>query len=222
MRSLISLSRANLKSFVRDRAALFWTLAFPILFVVLFGTIFAGGGTPHYDLGWVDQDGTPAAGQLRAGFERSGVITLHAGTLGDEKDAMSKGKVAGIVVVPAGTGAAIGTAQAGGSASPVQLTIYTDPTRANTAQALTSIADAVAQATNVALSGRPPLLSVNAQSLQTNQLSNVSYFVPSILAMALMQLGVFAAIPLVQQREKLILKRLNATPLPRWTGRGPS
>jgi ABC-2 type transport system permease protein len=31
-----------------------------------------------------------------------------------------------------------------------------------------------------------------------------------------MQLGVFAAIPLVQQREKLILKRLNATPLPRW------
>jgi ABC-2 type transport system permease protein len=45
----------------------------------------------------------------------------------------------------------------------------------------------------------------------------VSYFVPSILAMALMQLGVFAAIPLVQQREKLILKRLNATPLPRWT-----
>ena len=35
--------------------------------------------------------------------------------------------------------------------------------------------------------------------------------------MALMQLGIFAAIPLVAQREKLILKRLNATPLPRWT-----
>jgi ABC-2 type transport system permease protein len=28
---------------------------------------------------------------------------------------------------------------------------------------------------------------------------------------------VFAAIPLVQQRERLILKRRNATPLPRWT-----
>jgi ABC-2 type transport system permease protein len=34
--------------------------------------------------------------------------------------------------------------------------------------------------------------------------------------MALMQPGLFGAIPLVQQREKLILKRLNATPLPRW------
>jgi ABC-2 type transport system permease protein len=35
--------------------------------------------------------------------------------------------------------------------------------------------------------------------------------------MALMQLGVFAAIPLVAQREKQILKRLSATPLARST-----
>jgi ABC-2 type transport system permease protein len=34
--------------------------------------------------------------------------------------------------------------------------------------------------------------------------------------MALMQLGVFAAVPLVQQREKGILKRMGATPLARW------
>jgi ABC-2 type transport system permease protein len=44
----------------------------------------------------------------------------------------------------------------------------------------------------------------------------VAYLVPSILAMALMQLGIFAAIPLVQQREKGILKRIGATPLARW------
>ncbi len=61
------------------------------------------------------------------------------------------------------------------------------------------------------------MLTVQSQTIQTEQLNSVSYFVPSILAMALMQLGIFAAIPLVQQREKLILKRLNATPLPRWT-----
>src|SRR5262245_22600117 len=139
MRSLISLSRANLKSFVRDRAALFWTLAFPVLFVVLFGTIFSGGGNPNYDLGFVDQDGTPAAAQLRSAFERSGVVTLHDGTLDAEKDAMSKGNVSGVVLVPAGTGAAIAAAQAGGSASEVKLTIYTDPSRTNTAQALKSI-----------------------------------------------------------------------------------
>ena len=61
MRGLRSLTVANLKSFVRDRAAVFWTLAFPVIFIVLFGTIFAGGGTPEYTIAWVDEDGTPAA-----------------------------------------------------------------------------------------------------------------------------------------------------------------
>jgi ABC-2 type transport system permease protein len=72
-------------------------------------------------------------------------------------------------------------------------------------------------AANLQLSGATPILTVDVETLQTSRLNSVSFFVPSILAMALMQLGIFAAIPLVEQREKLILKRLNATPLPRWT-----
>ena len=217
MRGLVSLSRANLKSFVRDRAALFWTLAFPVLFVVLFGTIFSGGGNLHYDVGWVDQDGTPAVSQLRAAFERTGLLTLHDGSLETERAAMERGDVDGVIVVPAGTGLAIGAASGGRGGAPATLVVYTDPTRTNASQGLVQIANAVTMGTNLALSGRPAALAVQEQTLQTQRLSNVSYFVPSILAMALMQLGVFAAIPLVQQREKLILKRLNATPLPRWT-----
>jgi ABC-2 type transport system permease protein len=40
--------------------------------------------------------------------------------------------------------------------------------------------------------------------------------VPSMLGLSVMQVGIFAAIPLVADREKLILKRLAATPLRRW------
>ena len=54
------------------------------------------------------------------------------------------------------------------------------------------------------------------QAIQTNDFNYLSYLIPSILGMSLMQGGVFAAIPLVADREKLILKRLGATPLRRW------
>jgi ABC-2 type transport system permease protein len=202
---------------MRDRAALFWTLAFPILFVILFGTIFSGGGKPNYTIGWVDQDGTPAAGQVRAGFERTGLVTLHDGILADEQAAMWRGDIDAIVVVPYGVGTTLAAAQAGGTPGAASLVLYTDPTRTNASATLSQIAMAVTTSVNLGLSGRPPVLSIEPQSFQTQQLSDVSYFVPSILAMALMQLGIFAAIPLVQQREKLILKRLSATPLPRWT-----
>ena len=212
---LAALSIANLKSFTRDRAALFWTLAFPVVFVILFGTIFSGTGA-QYELGWVDDDGGAAAKALRVAFAANAPVELTDGTFEESKARMLSGDVDGILVIPKGLQAVIDAAQAGQHPDPIDVTIVTDPSRANTALALQQIAAGLVMAANLRLSGAAPLLSVAPENLQTNQLNSVSFFVPSILAMALMQLGVFASIPLVQQREKGILKRLNATPLPRW------
>jgi ABC-2 type transport system permease protein len=68
----------------------------------------------------------------------------------------------------------------------------------------------------VNLGGRPPLVVPSPQIVQTENLNAISYFVPSMLGLSIMQVGIFAAIPLVADREKLILKRLAATPLRRW------
>src|SRR6185369_10061473 len=216
MRSLASLTLANLRSFSRDRAALFWTLAFPIVFVIMFGTIFAGGGDNKYNVGWVDQDGSAVSAQLRSALADNAPVKLTDGTLDSAREAMRKGDLDGIIVIPAGLADAVGKLGAGGQPSPVTLTVITDPSRTSTSQAILQIASGIISAANLQLSGASPVLAVTVDSLQTQQLNSVSFIVPSILAMALMQLGVFAAIPLVQQREKLILKRLNATPLPRW------
>ena len=212
MRSLVSLTRANLRSFSRDRAALFWTLAFPIVFVIMFGTIFAGGGDPKYSLGWVDQDGSAVSAELRSALADNAPVELTDATLDEARAAMTKGDLDGIIVIPKGLAGV--AARRGGL--PLTVTVITDPSRSSTSAAVLQIANGLVAAANLQLSGATPLLAVGVDSLQTQQLNSVSFIVPSILAMALMQLGVFAAIPLVQQREKLILKRLNATPLPRW------
>jgi ABC-2 type transport system permease protein len=217
--ALAVLTEANVRSFLRDRAALFWTLAFPIIFVILFGTIFAGGGNASFKLGWVDQDGTPTSAQLHEVFGSTKVFDLRDSSQDDALAAMSRGDVDAVLVVAKGYSAAVAAAQSAAGAAPTTsaVTLYTDPSRNTASQTITQIVTSVVMAENQALSGRPAVLTVDTKSYQTQQLSGVSYFVPSILAMALMQLGIFAAIPLVQQREKLILKRLNATPLPRWT-----
>ena len=62
------LTIANIKSFYRDRAALFWTIAFPVIFVVLFGSIFSGNGPSTFTVGWVDQDQSAGSAQLREAF----------------------------------------------------------------------------------------------------------------------------------------------------------
>jgi ABC-2 type transport system permease protein len=220
MRPLLNLTAANLKSFIRDRAALFWTLAFPLVFILLFGTIFSSSGRDvNYKVGWVDQDSTPASAQLRQIFGTVSVFTISDESLDDAFAAMKKGDVKAVVVVPKDYARAVAAAQTGvpngGVAGlSVALTVYTDPSQQTTSAVISGIVSSVVARVN--LGDRSPAIAVETRAIQAENITVAAYFVPSILAMALMQLGLFGAIPLVQQREKLILKRLSATPLKRW------
>jgi ABC-2 type transport system permease protein len=213
MRALWALTVANIRSYTRDRAALFWTLAFPLIFIFMFGFIFQGGGAFTMQVGWVDEDGSPAATELRAAF-----AAQPGAELTDlERDAavaqMQDGDIDTVLVVPAGYGEAVAAAS-GGSGPPASLEIYTDPSRESTTAAVMQSVGAVLGAVN--LGGRPPTVVPEPVTIQTENLNFISYFVPSMLALSVMQVGIFAAIPLVADREKLILKRLAATPLRRW------
>lgn len=212
MRALLLLTLANIRSFVRDRAALFWTLAFPLIFVVLFGSIFSGGGGQR-TLGWVDNDGSPTSGELRAAFAAQANVELADGAESDVLERMRRGEVAAVIVVPAGFGAQVG---ANDPARPASVAVYTDPSQSAASGAVYQIVGSVLGEMNLRIAGRGPAIVPDARTIQTQDLNFISYLVPSILGMALMQLGVFSAIPLVADREKLILKRLNATPLRRW------
>jgi len=214
MRALIALTLANIKSFVRDRAALFWTLAFPLIFIFLFGFIFEGGGGSGVTIAFVDVDASPASTQLRDAFKASEGIELTETTEDDALAQMRDGEVDAVIVVPDGYGDEIAAGTAGTGTGPAAVTVYTDPSR----QELTaSVFQAVGSVLGVVnLGGRPPLVITDVKTIQTENLNFISYFVPSILALSVMQVGIFAAVPLVADREKLILKRLAATPLRRW------
>jgi ABC-2 type transport system permease protein len=180
------------------------------MFVFLFGWIFGGSSDSKVAIGFVDQDNTQVSMGLQQSFSQVTLLTIQTGSLEAEKAAMQHGDISAIVVVPSGTGAAV----AAKSATSIQL--YIDPSSSQVSQVVEQIADQIANRFNLQLAGGSSVVGIQQMTLQSTNISTVAYLVPSILAMALMQLGVFAAIPLVQQREKGILKRIGATPLARW------
>lgn len=214
MQALLTLTLANIRTFVRDRAALFWMLAFPLLFIVMFGLIFQGGGGSRLTLGWVDADNSTASAQLRETFAEQAGVTLVDGSEGESIDQMKLGKVDAFIVVPAGYGETLAATSEAGGGVPAGITVYTDPSRSALVGEVYQAVGTVLGVVN--LGGRPPLVVPNAETVQTENLNAISYIVPSMLGLSVMQLGIFAAIPLVADREKLILKRLAATPLRRW------
>lgn len=213
MTALLALTVANIRSYVRDRAALFWTLAFPLIFIFMFGFIFQEGGESRLTLGWVDEDGSPHAIQLRQAFAGQEGTEIVDATRDAALARMREGEVDAVIVVPAGYGEAIAAGQSGASAA-TEVVVYTDPSRSNLVASVYQSVQAVLGVVN--LGGRPPLVVPQPETLQTENLNFISYFVPSMLGLSVMQVGIFAAIPLVADREKLILKRLAATPLRRW------
>ena len=213
MTALLALTVANIKTYVRDRAALFWTLAFPLIFILLFGFIFQGSGESRLTFGWVDEDGSPASAELHQRFDDQAGVTLQDGTSDETLASMRQGDVDAVIVVPGGYGETL-AANAEGGGLPASITVYTDPSRSALVGEVYQAVGTVLGILN--LGDRPPLVIPKPETIQTENLNFISYFVPSILGLSVMQVGIFAAIPLVADREKLILKRLAATPLRRW------
>jgi ABC-2 type transport system permease protein len=149
--------------------------------------------------------------------EATALLKLTDGTQDDLLTKMRAGDLDAVIVVPVGLGDQIARSTSGAAATePLALVVYTDPSQTTKSQTIQQIVSQVVGAANQVASGTPPVLVMQAAPVQTQELTAAAYFVPSILAMALMQLGIFSAIPLVEQRQKLILKRLSATPLRRW------
>jgi ABC-2 type transport system permease protein len=212
MKALWQLYLANVKEFVRDRMAMFWTLAFPIFFIVIFGIIFSGTSGTTFDVGLAVEDNGPTATALQQAFRSVQAFKLAEGKRDELLAQLKNGKLRALIVIPAGVSQAVSTGQ------PARVETYYDPSSQTTAQIVLTIVGKVVDGVDQGLTQRPTLLLVDPQPITANNLGEIDLLLPGILAMSLMQLGLFATAPaLVQLREQQVLRRIGATPLPRVT-----
>ncbi len=213
MSTVISLYRASIKEFVRDRAALFWTFAFPVIFIVLFGLIFSGNSSPSYTVGLVNEDGGAVGNTLAQTFGKVKPFTIKTGTREAEVDHLKKGQIDLVIVIPSGLSQAI----ASGQTAQVQM-VYDPSSSPTNAQIVVNIVQQVLADFNSGYTHvTPPLALATPQTVTAHHESGIDFLMPGVLAMSLMQLGLFAtATPLVSLRQDQVLRRLGATPLPRW------
>ena len=211
MRSFGKLLQSDLKQFLRDRTALFFTFAFPILFMIIFGFVFSGADDVSYNMVLADQDMSAVSTQITGALQQIPIFKLSESSLDDGLTQLKNGKVSAVVVIPAGMQADV---DAGKTAD---LTVYYDPSQTTSSQIILSALEQTTSALNQRLTGAPVLVSLDPQSIQTHNLSYIDFLVPGILAMSILFLGLFGSLTLVDRRERKILKRFAATPISRST-----
>jgi ABC-2 type transport system permease protein len=211
MRAFYKLLISDLKQFFRDKTALFFTFAFPIIFIFIFGWVFSGAGNVSYDIGLVNNDSSSAGEGISQMLNQIPIFEISEGELDIRLEELEKGELKAVVVIPADIESSISSGQL------AEIKVYYDPTQTTSAQIIIPVLRQVVDEANRQLTQQPLLLQLSEESIQAHDLKDIDYLVPGILAMSVLFLGLLGSIVLVERREKKILKRFGATPLHRST-----
>jgi ABC-2 type transport system permease protein len=198
MTAFLSLSQALVKGFVRDRQAVFFSVFFPLMFLVLFGGVFANQGTSKIDLVEVGNvgliDHLPSQG--RAAFHDAFTVT-KTHSLAHAIQQVRDGD-AGLAVEQRGKKVIVHYSRA-------------DQVTAAVAQGTIR---SFVQYANLAASGRPPTFGYQAKQVEDKSLQTIQYVTPSLLGWAISMSATFgAAATLVGWRTTKLLRRMRLAPV---------
>lgn len=215
MKAFTNVFLAHFKQFTRDKGALFFTFIFPIMLILIFGWVFHDPGAQTFKVGFVDQGSPQSASLITQGLDsitldkNEKVFEIRKGTVDELLQSLRDGDLAAVIVIPE----SMDTSIRQGQRTDVQ--VYYDPSRTSSQQILIPILNQVINGIDRQLQGSSQLIGMEERSIQSRDLRYMDYLLPGILAMSLMFTGVYAGLPIIQQRQAHIIKRLGATPLRR-------
>jgi ABC-2 type transport system permease protein len=244
MNALFQLYWANLTEFLSNRRALFLTVAFPILFIVIFGLVFTNQEKQSATIGVIVRDTGEVGPQILNGLQEMTKAKVPEPTKdgkpapktglgkpgGDEdsnpfseivfeqgdakilEESLRLGKVDAVLSIHENTTEAVT------EGDPVALTLQIDSSRQTLIPLLRGGMSVILEQMNSQITGQDPLITLKTVNARSRNLRTIDYLLPGILAMSIMQLGLFAtAQPLIALRVTGVLKQLGATPLKRST-----
>ena len=202
MRPFRAMVKANLKMNVRNRTALVWNLAFPAIFILIFGAVFGQEDAVEFDVGLVGPP-SPLRDGTRAALAESEAFSVHDGDEADQLEALEEGERDVVLVF----------GEAGVGQPTIRL--YYDETEGPNALVAIGAVRQVVLGVVLATSGRELPLPIEEQPVTGEDVSYIDFFVPGILAMSLMNSGVIGlSTAFVSYRERGILRRIKVTPFP--------
>lgn len=228
MKALSKLFFSSLKTYLRDRQALFWTIFFPVMFVVLFGLFkFERMGTSHIAV--IDQAKSDESSKFIKELKKIDILKIHQ----DEEDktkakeSLKKGDLDFVLIIPESfkkpeppkPSGPLGTEDHTRMeqmpktfSTPIEL--YYDEANTQLNPLVFGLLNQFLTYSNLKAVGAPELFSLDKKPVKSRNIGYLDILVPGILGMAVMTSAVSGmAADIAESREKKILKRLFVTPL---------
>jgi len=216
-RIIVANLSVRLKSFYRERSAMFFTFAFPVILVLVFGTIFTKPEHLNFDL--PVQDNSRSEVQLGCSKSSRAAMPFTVTPVPVAVDPTQYAREHGLnllLVIPKDFEALQKQRVVGPNAGvPMPLEYVYDPS-STAVDTKIRLLDTIVAAANQKATGSPPAIKLVAQSILSERYRFIEFFVPGIIAMAIMTSCLSNALNMnAELRQKGILRKLATTPITR-------
>jgi ABC-2 type transport system permease protein len=178
--------------------------------MAIFGFIFSGSA-PAVKIGVVDQSHSRASARLITLLKAQKGLDVESGTQAHELDRLKHDKVVLVTVIPNGFATAIGARTVH---RPAVVTTYDNRNQPQSAALAQSAVFQIVNGFTQRAGGQRPRVVLRAQSVNTNNVTTLDFYLPSMIAYIILIAGIqTVAIGLVDLRERKVLRRFLATPL---------
>jgi ABC-2 type transport system permease protein len=206
-RAMFAITKGSLRAIFRSPSAVIFSIAFPLIFILVFG--FIGGGS-RVSLNIAFDKNTDTANPVYTALKNVPGLKLVQKTSGELKEDLEKGRITAVISI-----------QKSGLNNPVYNINLTssDAVNPQNIQVLQSILNAVIAGINQrTYASTPTIAMVNntVQKIPGRIYRTIDFILPGQLGFSLLSSGVFGvAFLFFNLRQHLVLKRFYATPIKR-------
>lgn len=205
--TLLKLTIANIKMYLRDRQALFWAFFFPLLLMTVFGLMnFEGSG--KLDLGVVNLSAAQPAKDFVENLKKNEFLNIKEEGEEKEEEALKKGDRHAVMILPEDF------LSDPKRAEPYAVKVLINKGQAQRAGTALSVLGSIFSEMERQMTQKPKLFAIETEDVAARNLRYIDFVVPGVVALSIMQLSIFGiGFTIVEYKRKGIMKRLFVTPL---------
>ncbi|MEX1127593.1 MAG: ABC transporter permease [Vicinamibacterales bacterium] len=213
MRTILAVTRKELRQIRRDRRTLLIMAFVPALFLLVFGYAL-NFDVRHVALAVEDRDASPESRSLVSAFVNSGyfdfVAAVHSGA--EAERLLDRNDARAVLVIPEGFGRTVTT----GGTAPVQVIVNGD--NANTATAVIGYATSILQTASAGLPGAATVqtlpVTMEPRVWYNPELRSPLFLVPGLIAYLTMLMSVTStALSIVREKESGTIEQIRMAPV---------
>lgn len=213
-RFIIADVKASFKQWIRSKGTVFWTLLFPVLLIMIFGSIFSGTGEISYDLVVQNLDETSHSTMFLDQLVNTTMVDIREINNSENISTyMQDNDISSGLFIPSDFGNSIQQASFDDSISSM-LVFYIDPSQQTTTSIVQTIVSSILQEYNLVVSGGRHVLTMDQQEIIGEDFEFIDFFVPGMIGFTIMTSCIYGSIERnTKFRKDGILRKMQTMPV---------